>query len=257
MDGVDYSSQPVLQGIESHLTQQRQAVKQCEAVVETLGDVATMLASSSADPQQLEELRAAVKRVLEARHGAELHGAVLQELKGSYAAGPGGTDFGAAISGRSTALAEATPYDARQDPLYQEFERAAGGDGDDEPAGMERIDDDIEIEGGGALLAPNERCPVSNKLLLELDDPVQDSTGVVYERAAVQQFFRTLPPHKHGRAIIMAGSTHQVTYGELVPADKVIREKRRAARRQQLVGRGGGGGGGGDGGGADEDVLDV
>lgn len=58
---------------------------------------------------QLEELRAAVKRVLEARHGAELHGAVLQELKGSYAAGPGGTDFGAAISGRSTALAEATP----------------------------------------------------------------------------------------------------------------------------------------------------
>lgn len=28
---------------------------------------------------------------------------------------------------------------------------------------------------------------------------------VVYERIAVEQFFRTLPPQRHGRAIIMAG----------------------------------------------------
>lgn len=56
-------------------------------------------------------------------------------------------------------------------------------------------------------------------------------------------------------ATTLAGSSHYVTLAELVPAEKVIREKRRQARRQKAGGRSGAGGSGH--GANDEDVLDV
>ena len=122
---------------------------------------------------------------------------------------------------------------------------------------------------------------------------------VVYERAAVEHFFKNLSAARGGRAIIMAGvckvpcataaswsgwqctpcsssnivtttgclsrprcaagSSHAVSYAEMVPAERVIREKRRQLRRKR---HGGGAlgnqqqrGGGAEGG--VHDVLDV
>ncbi|KAI7835638.1 hypothetical protein COHA_010469 [Chlorella ohadii] len=89
---------------------------------------------------------------------------------------------------------------------------------------------------GGSLssLAPNATCPITLKPLLKLKDPVKDATGVVYERAAVTWFLHALPARKRGRGITMAGSTHEVTLAELVPAGEVVQAKRQAkkAKRQ-------------------------
>lgn len=41
----------------------------------------------------------------------------------------------------------------------------------------EQIDDDIAIEGGGAQLAPNAKCPITMRAVLELEEPVQDAKG--------------------------------------------------------------------------------
>ncbi|KAL4434500.1 hypothetical protein ABPG75_000941 [Micractinium tetrahymenae] len=190
-------------------------VQNCESVIQSLGDAAVDLArGGGADPQQVEELRGAVVQLLEARRQGQLQAAALQELKGGYEAGQGVTDFQAALSGRAAALAAAQPYDPQADPLYRDFELAARGEAAE--AADEQIDDDIAIEGGAAQLAPNARCPISNKQagakcrcsvkpVLDIEEPMQDATGVVYEKAAVVGYFRTLHPSKRGRDIIVAG----------------------------------------------------
>ncbi len=58
---------------------------------------------------QVEQLRGAVVQLLEARRQGKLQEAALQELKGSYAAGQGVTDFESALSGRVAELAAAQP----------------------------------------------------------------------------------------------------------------------------------------------------
>lgn len=41
------------------------------------------------------------------------------------------------------------------------------------------VDDDLEIVGGAALLAPNRHCPITGKELLALQDPVEDAQECV------------------------------------------------------------------------------
>lgn len=57
----------------------------------------------------MEQLREAVVQLLEARRQGQLQNAALEELKGSYQAGQGVTDFDAAVSGRAAALAAERP----------------------------------------------------------------------------------------------------------------------------------------------------
>jgi hypothetical protein len=205
--------------------------------------------------QKLQQLQAAVQGVLTARHSAQLHSAALQELKGTYQASGEVTEFGAQLSQRAEALGQQQPYNVQQDPVYRDYLLMATGEEAEAGAADERLDDDIEIE-GGPQLAPNAKCPITAKPILELAEPVQDAMGVVYEKDAVVQYFRTLPPRAGGKAIIMAGSTHQVTLAELQPAHKVVRAKKIAERRRRFGGPAAAGGAGGAGA-ANEDVLDV
>lgn len=46
----------------------------------------------------MEQLRQAAARLMEARHRSQLQAAALEELKGSYEAGPEPTDFGASLA---------------------------------------------------------------------------------------------------------------------------------------------------------------
>ncbi|KAL4418942.1 hypothetical protein ABPG77_009122 [Micractinium sp. CCAP 211/92] len=250
MDAIAWNRAPVVTGIDVSLQRHAAFSQNCENLIESLTEAAVDLArGGGADPQQVEQLRGAVVQLLETRRQGKLQEAALQELKGSYAAGQGVTDFESALSGRVAELAAAQPYDPHVDPLYREFDLTARGEAGE--VADEQIDDDIAIEGGAAQLAPNARCPISNKQILDIEEPVQDATGVVYEKAAVVGYFRSLHPSKGGRDIIVAGSNHAVTLAELVPADKVIREKKRQARLQRLAAARGGGAG------ADDGVLDV
>ncbi|KAL4860267.1 E3 SUMO-protein ligase MMS21 [Chlorella vulgaris] len=251
MEAIAWNSQPVLGCVNTQLSRHTAYAQGCEGSVEGMGDVAALFSAGGGDPDKVGQLQGAVAQLLQARHRSQLHAAALQELAGAYQAGPEPTDFKTLLAQRTQQLEEQQPYSAQHDPLMQDFLAAAGGGAADQPgAGDEQIDEDIAIEGGARQLAPNATCPITTRPLLLLDDPVEDSFGVVYERIAVEQFFRTLPPQRHGRAIIMAGSSHEVTLAEMKPAEKVIREKRRQARRQRL-------GGGAAAAAAGGDVLDV
>ena len=69
-------------------------------------------------------------------------------------------------------------------------QRAKAKRGDDE-------DEDLIITqagAGGVLLDgisfPNEMCPMSGKKLVDIDEPVADEKGYVYERAAIEDYIR-------------------------------------------------------------------
>ncbi|KAI7839662.1 hypothetical protein COHA_006471 [Chlorella ohadii] len=255
-DNIAWDRQPVTLGVDQHLQRGHAYIQGCESVCEALGDVAALLQGMGGEDaeHQLQQLHAAVQELLTARHSAQLHAAALQELKGTYQASGEVTPFAEQLSERAEALGQRQPYSVQQDALYRDYLLMATGDEAEAEAADERVDDDIEIE-GGPQLAPNAKCPITAKPILELVEPVQDAMGVVYEKSAVVGFFRTLNPRAGGRAIIVAGSTHEVTLAELVPAQKVIRAKKIAERRRRFGGAGAGAGGGG--GTADEDVLDV
>lgn len=254
-DGAVWDRQPVALGVDQHLQRATNFSQGCEQVCEVLGDVSALVQGARGEgaEQKLQQLQAAVQELLTARHGAQLHAAALQELKGSYQASGAVTDFAQQLSQRAEALGQRHPYNVQQDPIYRDYLVMATGQEAEGEAADERVDDDIEIE-GGPQLAPNAKCPITAKPILELAEPVQDAMGVVYEKDAVVNYFRTLPPRNGGRAIIMAGSTHQVTLAELQPAHKVLRAKKMEERRRRL---GGGARAGGGAAAADEDVLDV
>lgn len=85
-----------------------------------------------------------------------------------------------------------------------------------------------------AELAPNERCPISFKFLLDLQDPVQDKKGFVYERASILAYIRD--KGRNGAVDSpQAGTSHKVAAADLQPATKVIRGKKRAAQMKKAA----------------------
>lgn len=105
----------------------------------------------------------------------------------------------------------------------------------DEDSGMggehgdQQIDDDIAIAGTSAVdIARNEKCPISGKSIMDLEEPVSDSMNVVYEKQAIMNYFKT---SKRDRvACPLAATAHFITKAELKPARAVIQAQKRAAK---------------------------
>lgn len=85
------------------------------------------------------------------------------------------------------------------------------------------------------------RSPLCFKKLLELEEPVQDSLGFVYEKAAILSYIKT--KGKNGAVDApSSGVAHQIRAADLVPAKAVIRaSKKQAHARERGVGGGGAG----------------
>ena len=112
-------------------------------------------------------------------------------------------------------------------------QRAKAKRGDDE-------DEDLIITqagAGGVLLDgisfPNEMCPMSGKKLVDIDEPVEDEKGYVYERAAIEDYIRRNgKPEGRGGAgekvmsCPVAGTSHQVAVSKLKPSREVEKLKR-------------------------------
>ena len=182
-------------------------------------------------PAQLAKLREATKNVLHARHELELHEKALLRVNSTYNPSGAATDFGSVLAAAAAALAERSPYDVAADPLMTSFEELAKPP---EAGGDEQIDDDIAIEGGGsgAALAKNTLCQMTMKPILELEQPVQDRVGMVYDKAAMVEYIKKHGGHDQRVPCPVAGTTHTVTLSELRPAAAVVAAKRRAKGRK-------------------------
>jgi hypothetical protein len=132
------------------------------------------------------------------------------------------------------------------DGVLKEFDaavkeqRAKANRGDDD-------DDDLIItqagNAGGFLLGgvsfPNEKCPMSGKRLEEVDEPVVDEKGYVYERAAIEAHVAKYGKPEGGRGgtgekaveCPVAGTSHFVKVSKLKPSREVEKLKRLKAKQ--------------------------
>lgn len=86
--------------------------------------------------------------------------------------------------------------------------------------------------------SPLCRCPPPLQVL-ELQEPVADQQGFVYEKAAVVAMLRSASSASSTSGLrIVAGATHRVREADLRPAARVLREQRRLRKQRE---RGGGG----------------
>lgn len=171
--------------------------------------------------QEIAKLQEGAMAVVRARYLLNKMKDAATSIKESYQPRVSETNFDAIFT---QLIQSASEYDASKDELIKQFERQQGQTQQVE----ERIDDDIAIENTGPELAKNVKCPITMKELLDLDDPVVDNVGFVYERAAILSMLRNT--RTSSMKCPVAGTIHTITEKELRPATAVLMEKRRVAR---------------------------
>lgn len=180
-----------------------------------------MLAHTSFIVLQFDTVRNAVQKLLDARHRLDIHHNALSQLR--YQPTGETTDFAALLSTKSNEINETIAYDVNSDPLLTQFDQEAGVTALEDDV----IDDEIAIAGNSTQqVGRNERCPISGKPILELEDPVVDHMNFVYDKAVILQMIGK----KSSIKCPVAGTMHDVTAAELKPANKVIAEKKKLAR---------------------------
>lgn len=160
--------------------------------------------------------------MLKTKKGHEAHIAALADLRDTYKCTLDKTDFRKVLEDKAKAKASQMPDDPNG--VMREFEqkveegkRKAPGAGGDE-------DEDIVMT--GAQATTNSRCPITSKPIADIEEPVQDQKGYVYERRAIEQYIRS----KRGAPVPcpQSGTSHALTLADLKPAKAVVRMRKRA-----------------------------
>lgn len=170
---------------------------------------------------QFDTVRNAVQKLVDARHRLDVHHNALSQFR--YEPTGDTTDFTALLSTKTNQINETIAYNVNSDPLLAQFDQEAGVSALEDDI----IDDEIAIAGNSTQqVGRNERCPISGKPILELEDPVVDHMNFVYDKACILQMIG----RKQCIKCPVAGTMHEVTAAELKPANKVIAEKKKLAR---------------------------
>lgn len=162
-------------------------------------------------------LRVKVEELCAAQHDKECEQQALTELLLEYECWSlTAFDFDAYIKKKKALVGKFLPVDLG--PLRAFDAAVRGGDvalGDDE---------DLMVVGGGANgFLRNAKCPLSLKKLEDLNEPLEDSKGYVYEAAAIIDYIG----RKTSVQCPVAGTTHTVKRAELKPSRHVMRLKAR------------------------------
>ena len=80
-------------------------------------------------------------------------------------------------------------------------------------------------------LAVNKRCPLTGKSIMELDDPVRDKRGYVYEKAPLLEYIKRKGQYNNGRAACpVAGAEHMLEKKDITSAHMLIAAIKRSER---------------------------
>ncbi|WIA36485.1 hypothetical protein OEZ86_007785 [Tetradesmus obliquus] len=194
-------------------------IKTCkEAVLE-----AAALYVDEHDDEKLKKLRQQLLQLVEAQQQVQAHRTALQVVAGQYAPTLEKSNFEQMVQ---EAMDEA-PRDAHpeRDEDVADFDNITGLSG--AAAGNdEELDEDEElVVVGGA--EKNEKCPYTMKLLIDLQEPVEDHKGFVYEAAAIKDNIR----RNHGRIECpVAGASHWIQLSDLKPCRRVLRMQKHRQR---------------------------
>lgn len=111
----------------------------------------------------------------------------------------------------------------RHSEKWRDFEREIEGkSGAANAAAGEVEDEDIAVVGltqAQQAGIRNQRCPISGKDIGDLDDPVRDSKGYIYERIAIEGYLSQGRGRHISKRCPVAGANHMVAVADLVGAD--------------------------------------
>ncbi|DBA85803.1 TPA: hypothetical protein ACH3X1_005355 [Trebouxia sp. C0004] len=175
---------------------------------------------------QTEAAMLAINELLDTEAEAKAYGAALTAVQNSYVLGERTTNFKKDLDQHAARLLPSLRQQPEMKQYYQDVTQRL--EIEDEAA-QQQDDDDIKIQMGGSNTgaAPNATCPLSGKPILELEDPVEDQKGYVYERENIEEYVRAA---RGSVACPAAATSHFVNMATLKKANKVIRLQRKAQR---------------------------
>ena len=180
------------------------------------------------DAPQSEEMLEMMREMLVLANTTANHSKALVHLKETYIASGTPTSFEETVLTEAQQISIKFPYDPADSREYKNVLAFVQEDGGDR---MQHIDDEIAIEGGdGSNAFKNEHCPVTNLPVLELENPVEDEAGFIYERDAVCQI---LDKERNQRYKFFIGSSHVTIKENLKPARLVIAAQKAAKKNRR------------------------
>eukprot|EP00890_Picochlorum_soloecismus_P005823 jgi/Picsp_1/6241/NSC_03595-R1_protein len=197
-------------------------------LLETLGNAAGLAKLYGQEDEYKKVLDAALNLMTKHHEMKLFHDALVylgSPGNEAYKASLESTDFETLIEETMLVLKnEEGRYSPENDPLMECFNSTVAAIVPT-AAQDEVIDDEIQIQGGSSI-EKNTKCPFTMKLLIDLDEPVEDAKGFVYEKKPLVDYLRQA---KGRRKSPIAETNHIVTVNELKPAKHVLAAQRRRA----------------------------
>eukprot|EP00740_Mantoniella_antarctica_P018412 CAMPEP_0198692904 /NCGR_PEP_ID=MMETSP1468-20131203/238122_1 /TAXON_ID=1461545 /ORGANISM="Mantoniella sp, Strain CCMP1436" /LENGTH=237 /DNA_ID=CAMNT_0044447165 /DNA_START=32 /DNA_END=742 /DNA_ORIENTATION=+ len=196
------------------------ALKEFDDFFETIGEVAGVLEEAGTSSAKL-KIRVTEMLTLQKNHQA--HILALGELERTYAGSLDATDFQELLDTKVRTLAAGLPNDPGG--FAAEFEKkVADGKRKAPGAAAEEQDEDIMLT-SQAGHTTNLKCPITAKAIDEIEEPVVDQKGYVYDKKAITQYIN----QKGGKAPCpQSGTSHVISIKDLKPARSVLTQRKRA-----------------------------
>lgn len=191
--------------------------------------------AENGEHEQVAALKAECLRLAEKKHEMECRVVALQRLRGAYRTdAKAAFDFDAYVEEQFQALLAERPARPEQDRQYKELVASTWeitNPGEPLP-GADDDEDLVAVGGGGSSLIKNKNCPLTAQPVEELEDPVMDQVGYVYDRRAIKQHIQA---SRYGREVPapFAGTMHKITLDSLKDATAEIKLMKRLRRRHQ------------------------
>mmetsp|Transcript_15231 Transcript_15231/g.42629 ORF Transcript_15231/g.42629 Transcript_15231/m.42629 type:complete len:242 (-) Transcript_15231:72-797(-) len=218
--------------------QAREADAACLTIAEivkgVMTDAGTLLEGAQL-PAKVESIREAVKQALQAHSEMDAQAKALRSLARDYTLGEEATDFKALLEAKTQQYMVATSTGIDSSELMKEWDRAVwevNRQGHAAPGGE---DEELMIA-GDPQPAVNAKCPISAKPVMEMQEPVEDQKGYVYEKDHIINYIKSFTRKGKLAMCPQAGTQHTLTESQLKPARAVLREQRRqkTARPQPM-----------------------
>jgi len=147
------------------------------------------------DPDKVARFRELFKELLSMEHEVNMHTQALQTMKGTYQPANESSDFKGLLDKKIKALLQSHRFEPEAANELKDFDAGTGG-------GV-AADDDVVEDGAGDL--PYDRCPLTGKSVFDLEDPVADQKGVIYEKAVVVDYIKKKLRAGHDAVCPVAG----------------------------------------------------
>eukprot|EP00955_Chlamydomonas_euryale_P032766 344517-Chlamydomonas_euryale.AAC.9 len=203
---------------------------------------------------QVARFRELFKELLSMEHEVNMHTQALQTMKGTYQPANESSDFKGLLDKKIKALLQSHRFEPEAANELKDFDAGTGG-------GV-AADDDVVEDGAGDL--PYDRCPLTGKSVscgavlfgeakylywaelftqdmtcrtcaargcelkvFDLEDPVADQKGVIYEKAVVVDYIKKKLRAGHDAVCPVAGARHVLIMTNLTKPTALERAKRR------------------------------